>query len=275
MDYFLTLSATQQIDPHSNDKNYSGRYLRFAGWIGLLLTGYIFNRALSFLSIPCMLNLVYHRPASLADAQHHTWLGHFRNMTDLIFLGFIQAWFVELLDKQSRWMYINQSLWFYPLFFLSGLSFSLITSIPGFDESISEGTTIRSSLFLFVLTFVFIAIATILVWHILHAKRVLRTSKDFIAFVSFRIINLSVLSISYYLIHTETNLNGFAKLHLHHYFVAWMCSLVAAFNHKISIAFLAITSGIFVQGIAAYSAASMFYRGNTDIPCPEVSLRFS
>jgi hypothetical protein len=78
------------------------------------------------------------------------------------------------------------------------------------------------------------------------------------------------MSIAYYMIHSEKNEGGRAKLHLHHYFISWMLSLNACFNHRLSAGFLAITTGIFVQGISAYSAASMFYRGRDDAGCPEL-----
>ena len=81
---------------------------------------------------------------------------------------------------------------------------------------------------------------------------------------------LTFLAAAYLLIRFEQNDDGPAKLHLHHYFVAWLLSLIATFNHPISVGFLAITTGIFIQGISVYSSASMFYRGGDERPCPEI-----
>jgi hypothetical protein len=42
---------------------------------------------------------------------------------------------------------------------------------------------------------------------------------------------------------------GGDSLHLHHYFLAWSISLLAQFQHPLSVGLLAVTAGIFVQGI--------------------------
>lgn len=204
----------------------------------------------------------------LGDAQSHTWLGHSRNVTDLILLGFIQAWFVEIVDTPGRWRCIANTVWFFPLFFTSIVGFSVLTSLPGFDESFNDDS-VGSLLFIIVLSISTLAVIVGIGWHILYAKRTLRTNTDFLGFMLFRVATLCALSIAYYIVHNESTIDGLAKFHLHHYFVAWLISLFAAFNHRISIAFLAVTTGIFVQGIGAYSAASMFYRGDTT--CPELA----
>merc|ERR1711924_17213 len=47
--------------------------------------------------------------------------------------------------------------------------------------------------------------------------------------------------------------------HIHHYLIAWMCAIFAEFNHPISLLLLAVASGIFVQGIAAYDFDPLVY----------------
>ena len=203
------------------------------------------------------------------DAQHHTWLGHARNISDLILLGFVQCWFVELIDTPLRWEFINRCRWFYPLFFGTSLAYAILSSIRAFQFAITDDSDYNVNFFILI-SIIFPVPVAILVWHIRYAKRTLRSSKDFVAFVVFRVLTLTILSLAYYLIHSESTANGPAKLHLHHYFIAWLLSLTAAFNHPVSLAFLAVTTSIFVQGISAYSAASMFYRGDEDNGCPEV-----
>ena len=248
-------------------KEYVNRYIHSASWILLIFGGYLFTRLIALCGFPSTF-CIFIAYSFLDDAQHHTWLGHSRNLTDLMLLGFVQAWFAEIVDTPGRWSCIHTSRWFYGLFFGSILAFSVITSIPGFDEAISDDGN-ESWLFLFILSLLLMGLVWVCVWHVMHAKKTLRTYKDFLGFVVFRAGTLAALITAYILVHNESTIDGIAKFHLHHYFVAWCISLIAAFNHKISLACLAITSGIFVQGIGAYSAAAMFYRG-ADKPCPEV-----
>ena len=44
---------------------------------------------------------------------------------------------------------------------------------------------------------------------------------------------------------------------LHHYLIAWIGTLFCAFDHPASVVCLAITTGIFVQGLAAYGPAEI------------------
>ena len=174
-----------------------------------------------------------------------------------------------MVDTPARWICLRTNGLFYAFFFGSNLAFSVITSLPGFDEAFDDDLK-TSPFFSFILLFSVGVLLATCAWHILYAKKTLRTFRDFRVFVLSRVVTLSALSVAYYVIRSESTPDGTAKLHLHHYFVSWLVSLFAAFNHKVSIIFLAITSGIFVQGIGAYSAASMFYRGDNDKPCPEV-----
>lgn len=52
------------------------------------------------------------------------------------------------------------------------------------------------------------------------------------------------------------------KLHLHHLYLGWAFGLFAEFNTPLSAATLAVTTGIFVQGIGAYSFAANLYNPN-------------
>ncbi len=51
-------------------------------------------------------------------------------------------------------------------------------------------------------------------------------------------------------------------LHLHHLYLGWAFALFAEFNTPLSALTLAITTGIFVQGIGAYSFADNLYNAN-------------
>lgn len=167
----------------------------------------------------------------------------------------------------DRWIYISRQRVFFMTYFGSGLVFSILTSLPGFDESIDDNSGVSLGFGCVIGTVISVCLAVI-IWHIVNA-RITFISSDFYAYLIFRVALVFILSITYYLVHSEPTAHGYANFHLHHYFVAWILSLFASFNHKVSIYFLAITTGIFVQGISAYSAASMFYRGDHQVPCPE------
>ena len=51
--------------------------------------------------------------------------------------------------------------------------------------------------------------------------------------------------------------SGVGSVSLHHYYAAFCVSIWCSFNHPFSVLVLAAASGIFVQGIAAYSAAEV------------------
>ncbi len=171
----------------------------------------------------------------------------------------------------SRWAYLSKSRAFFASYFASGPIFSILTSLPWFDGAVDDDEPISIS-FAFVIGSVAAVCVGFIVWHAVYAHIVFGSSKEFYAFIIFRLSLIIILSITYYLVHSEPTNHGYAKFHLHHYFVAWMLSLMGAFNHKLSSYFLAVTTGIFVQGISAYSAASMFYRGDREIPCPEIRI---
>ena len=222
-------------------------------WLSLLLVTYTLNRICCIFGLP-------------ADGQHHTYLGHCRNLSDLILLGFIQAWFVEVVDGAGRTDRMLSSRWFIPLFLLSGPVFAGLGMVPWFDFAIESGSAAPCVLLVVGGT----AIAAIIVYHLFLAREVLFTRRDILAYTFSRLGTVGILSAMYILIQSESTDRGQAKLHLHHYFIAWVLSLFAAFDSAVSLGFLAITGGVFVQGIAAYSAASMFYRTG-DLPCPEYS----
>ena len=182
----------------------------------------------------------------------------------------MQCWFVELIDSESRWKFLQSSPMFLVLFLITGPFFSILLTLPGFDESLSEDQKM-STFFIVVLCITGLALAFFIWWHVVHSKRILRSTYDFVAFWLFRGAALAILGLLYHLIHSDhPTVDGPAKLHLHHYFLAWFISTIAAFNHRVSAAFLAITTGVFVQGVSVYSAASMFHRGPNEMNCPEI-----
>lgn len=50
----------------------------------------------------------------------------------------------------------------------------------------------------------------------------------------------------------------FNTQHIHHFYLGWSIALFAEFNHPISAITLAISMGVFTQGVGVYGFASMF-----------------
>lgn len=50
--------------------------------------------------------------------------------------------------------------------------------------------------------------------------------------------------------------------HIHHFYLGWSIALFAEFNHPISAITLAISMGVFTQGVGVYGFASMFEDGS-------------
>lgn len=203
------------------------------------------------------------------DCQRHTALGHTRNLVDICLLGFVQSWFVDLVSDPMRIALIYRYKWFFPTICVSGVIYSLISCIPAIDEAVTEDT-VYTRAFILAVGFVATIVLGFLGWHVFQANRVFTNRRHLRFFLGLRAMVLTFLAAAYLLIRFEQNDDGPAKLHLHHYFVAWLLSLIATFNHPISVGFLAITTGIFIQGISVYSSASMFYRGGDERPCPEI-----
>lgn len=235
-----------------------GKYIRTGRWFILLLSGYAFNRLCTRLSLP-------------PDAQHHTWFGHARNISDLVLLGFLQGWFVGVLDSNSRWSFLRSRTPFFLLFFGTGPVYSLISSINGIDEAVAENADF-SLPFIITIACTAAVIIGFLSWHVRYAFSKMSDSGEAVLYIFARGLLILLLFVAYGLIHSEPNSVGIAKLHLHHYFVAWTISLFAVFNHRLSGVFLAITCGIFVQGISAYGAGSLFYRDVPEKDCPELRI---
>jgi len=66
------------------------------------------------------------------------------------------------------------------------------------------------------------------------------------------------------------------RVHLHHLYIGWGIAIWGAFNKPLSVCVLVIGMGIFVQGLASYSAMPVFEKsGCLETPSSrELSCRF-
>ncbi|KAF4686530.1 hypothetical protein FOZ60_005079 [Perkinsus olseni] len=228
-------------------------------WLLLLVAGYAYNRFF------CE---KYNIPR---DSDRYTYLGHSTNLANLAMFGIIQAWFVEVIDdpKRSKWIFSFPRWWFFITFFAASTVFTLLGMLDALSHnSISpSGHLDRWNAFSTVLTVLASLLLLLILWHVWYSIKVLPTYPDAAVYILSRFGVVCTFGVTFLLIHFDDEHNhddNPVTFHLHHYFIAWLLSLIAAFDHPISLIMLAITSGIFVQGIAAYSAAGIFFRPRND-----------
>ncbi|EER07060.1 hypothetical protein Pmar_PMAR015473 [Perkinsus marinus ATCC 50983] len=256
----MPIINTTIMDTSNYKPRYLYRYLNVLRWLLLLVAGYAYNRF--FIE-------VYHIPH---DSDKYTYLGHSINLANLAMFGIIQAWFVEVIDdpKRSKWIFSLRRWWFFITFFAASTVFTLLGMLDVLSHSsISpSGHLDNWNAFSIVLTFLASFLALLIIWHVVYSIKVLPTYADAAVYIISRVGVVCIFGITFLLIHYDDKYNKHddnpVTFHLHHYFIAWLLSLIAAFDHPISLLMLSITSGIFVQGIAAYSAAGIFFRPRSD-----------
>ena len=94
--------------------------------------------------------------------------------------------------------------------------------------------------------------------HVVHAFREAPTAADAAVFALSRAGAIAFYAASYVVFHKERRDTPGSAFHLHHLYIGWLLAQWGAFNRWPSGALLAIATGIFVQGIAAYEFADLF-----------------
>lgn len=143
---------------------------------------------------------------------------------------------------------------FVALIFLSGVGFSLLSNLRGEHSSLSTDSSNWSPLFAATLACFGGLLALGLGFH-LHA--------------AWRTKPYGALGLTYYaaprvgvLLFLATSaltvLANKGTVHLHHYFIAWVASLFCCFDHPLSLLCLCATTGIYLQGVAAYGPVDLY-----------------
>ena len=229
----------------ANDRQYWRRYWNAARWCMLLLVGFGYSRIFCYFGLP-------------KDAVHHTYLGQVVSLSHMLTLGIVQAWFCEILDDNHRCDRIFENKYFYALFFVSMPVFIVIGSLAPLQRSINtDSDSLENPYFAIVVVFVSIIIFLTVSWHAWYASQVLSCKSDVAGYLLGRLCVVAFLVIALLAAISDPTPLTF---HLHHYFSMWLLSMVACFHHPISVSVLAMSTSIFIQGISAYSAASIIFR---------------
>ena len=100
------------------------------------------------------------------------------------------------------------------------------------------------------------AIAGVIAWHLATVAR-RRPWPDAAAYAASRLLPLAFFGSSAVLLRRQH-----VDMHLHHLYLGWSLALFAELDHWLSAVTLAVGSGIFLQGVGAYSFAPIFQVGS-------------
>ena len=244
-------------------------YGRLCSWLALLMCGWFWNKVIGTTTgVPADAVIEWDSVATFFDVQ--IVCGH----------GLVMGCFADLLNE-NRYDHIFKSKsrgYFCVLFFAAGPVFSLISTLFGFGALTSENT---STLELAVYGVTAIFQILLVGWHLLYAwavsTRVImeRRRRQFVSdemvvdphwkriqpfernfFWTF-LLSRSVVIVYFAVYATKIVHSGEYKLHAHHWILSWLFSLWCQFDHPLSLACLAVSAGVFVQGCAVYHASGL------------------
>lgn len=176
--------------------------------------------------------------------------------------GFIIA-VLTGINRRDRFRYLFdfsrescfRGIWFIGVFMLTSLVFGSLDLIPALSRfSLTTGGH-QSILFSILIALLVLGAAALIGLHIAWAFMY----NSPIAGATY-IASRAIVWVVYIIYFVQANRKWWLQFHLHHFMIGYMIAILAEFNHPISVLLLAIGSGIFVQGLAAYAADPLIYR---------------
>jgi hypothetical protein len=147
----------------------------------------------------------------------------------------------------TRW---TANAGFFVVASVTGIVFSALSDLTQLETSLSSRGG-HSAAYVVVMCIVAFFVLLGLWFHVWYAQR--STTK--LGVVPYLAPRMAVVSAyAAYIIILDFNNDAWE---LHHYLIAWIGTLFCAFDHPASVVCLAITTGIFVQGLAAYGPAEI------------------
>ena len=121
-----------------------------------------------------------------------------------------------------------------------------------------------------------VGVVLLLVWHACYAWRHCGGRRAFwLGYVAPRLACFACYALYFAVLVPETEQSSSdGAWHLHHWWCAWILSLLLSFNHPVSAAPLAISLAVFTQGLSAYNQADLmsdarcahYYDTNLSVP---------
>lgn len=150
----------------------------------------------------------------------------------------------------TRW---TANAGFFVVASVTGIVFSALSDLTPLETSLSSRGG-ESATYVVSMCVVVFFILLGLWFHVWYARR----SSTKLGVVPYLMPRLAVvLAYAAYIVILDFNDDAWE---VHHYLIAWIGTLFCAFDHPASVVCLAITTGIFVQGLAAYGPAEIFDR---------------
>ncbi|CAM9973514.1 unnamed protein product [Ectocarpus sp. 12 AP-2014] len=237
------------VSPARSGDAYVEQAKRAAAWIGLLLICWLFQRLMCHFDLPPHCDL----PSDALEV-----------LTDLLALlvfGLTQAWFCEVLEER-RFRHLTREAYFGIVIIVMGLIVSAIETTDWFqDFRFDDNSDWRDShivVAVVLITFVLVIVA----YHFAEAWRTLpgayyvsgNINLDIVIEENLhRIYNVSRgLIVSYALLYGAFAFEEGDGLKQHYVLLAWVLSLIAQFKSRPSIIWLALCTGVFIQGLGSY-----------------------
>lgn len=221
------------------------QYLALFIWMCLLVAQYLLTRLVCQLGIP---------DDCVADTDA---IEVMQDLQVMFTLGFVLA-ILTGVHLPERFAYLfcfhrpqPRGFFFLLLFLASGPCFGALGFVPVLQHLSLTSAFLKGGWFniLEIIILIFGAVF-ILLWHFWCAFK----HNSLKGFFAYSLSRLAVWIYYFCYLAVAASTSG-VRVHLHHYVVAYLCATLAEFNHPVSLALLAIATGIFVQGISAYEAA--------------------
>ena len=222
---------TAMLMKHANSElpERSKRHARMACWLGLLASNWLVVKACCEVGLPT------------ACAAGWDMARSFTGLQTLLLYGALLGFFVDIQDEHRFGaLFRRPRCWgFLGAFVLTPAIFSAFEDVHAL-----RGTGPRSAVAVIVALLVGSAACAALAWHVKFAARMPRVA--FRAYVLARVVPIACYACYVGAMGSEYALRFQPE------WVAFLCAAFCEFNHPTSVIFLAVSLGVFVQGLGAF-----------------------
>jgi hypothetical protein len=220
-------------------------------WLGLLLISWLVTKGTCLAwNLPSGCNPGFKTEGAMEDLQM------------LLLFGMNQGYITGATDPvRSAYLFnfrVQRGWWFSLTIVVAGPIFSALGQIQALQHSITPGGGYL------MISIALICLLLVLGWHLAYTwswspnwgSQCGRTDA-----VLYTISRIAVLLFYGVTVAVGCQFGSKASpytFHVHHYLIAYALSLFASYRHPVSMAILATSTGVFVQGLGAYNYASFF-----------------
>ena len=191
------------------------------------------------------------------------------DLAALLQMGLALAWLLRVpAPERAAWLGARRTAaWAVPLFLAGGPAVSGFMQAPGLDESLNSlGWQWHGALAWCLMIALFVALAALLLWHLLHAWRRL-SARGLLAFLGARLAVVAFYAVvvggalGQQAAQSRDGGGGLQRryvAHFHHYLLGWFFATFAIFNAPASALLLAGGAAVLAQGAGAYGMDPLF-----------------